>query len=220
MRAIILAAGRGERMRPLTDTMPKPLLEVNGKPLIQYHVENLVRAGVTGIVINHGVFGEQIENHLGDGSRFQVNIRYSAEGNHPLDTGGGIYRALPFLGDDPFLAINADIWTDYPFQNLPVQPTGRVHLVLVENPEHNPAGDFAISDGQVGNAGSRKYTFSGIGVYRKELFDEMSGGVFPLTPLIRKAADKYLVTGEIYDRVWLDIGSPERLASLRNQVSK
>jgi MurNAc alpha-1-phosphate uridylyltransferase len=220
MRAIILAAGRGERMRPLTNTRPKPLLEVNGKPLIQYHVENLARAGINEIVINHGIFGDQIENYLGDGGRFQAIIQYSAEGNNPLETGGGIYQALSLLGNEPFLAINADIWTDFPFQNLPAQPTGLAHLVLAENPEHNPDGDFAICDGHLENTGSRKYTYSGIGIYRKELFDEMSGGIFPLTPLIRKAADKHQVTGEIYDGVWLDIGTPERLARLREQVSK
>ncbi len=220
MRAIILAAGRGERMRPLTDITPKPLLDVNGKPLVQYHIENLVHAGIKEIVINHGVLGEQIENYLGDGGRFQANIQYSAEGNNPLETGGGIFKALPLLGNDPFLVINADIWTDYSFRNLPVQPTGLVHLVLVDNPEHNPDGDFAITDGYIENTGSRKYTFSGIGVYRKELFDEISGGAFPLTPLIRKAADKHLVTGEIHGGAWFDIGTPERLGKLREQIAK
>lgn len=220
MHAIILAAGRGERMRPLTDTLPKPLLEINGKPLIQYHVENLVRAGINRIVINHGIYGEQIEKQLGDGRRFHANIVYSAEGNKPLETGGGIYRALPLLGDDPFLALNADIWTDYPFQKLPPDPQGLAHLVLIENPAHNPAGDFAIEDAFLANTGIRLFTFSGIGVYRKELFQGQVDGVFPLTPLIRRAADNRQVTGEMYSGVWLDIGTPERLRKLRQQIQE
>jgi MurNAc alpha-1-phosphate uridylyltransferase len=220
MRAIILAAGRGERMRPLTDATPKPLLEVNGKPLIQYHIENLVHAGIHEIVINHGLLGLQIEEYLGDGGRFAASLCYSAEGDTPLETGGGIYRALPLLGDNPFLVLNADIWTDYPFGELPSQPAGLCHLVLVENPEHNPGGDFAINNGYVANSGNPKYTFSGIGLYRKELFQDCSGGVFPLTPLIRRAADQQQVTGEIYTGTWQDIGTPERLYKLRNQVFK
>ena len=220
MHAIILAAGRGERMRPLTGTLPKPLLDINSKPLIQYHVENLVHAGINNIVINHGVFGDRIEKQLGDGSRFHANIYYSAEGNTPLETGGGIYRALPLLGNDPFLAINADIWTDFPFQSLPAYLPGLAHLVLIANPEHNPAGDFAIQDTYLANTGTRLYTFSGIGVYRKELFQEQVGGVFPLTPLIRQAVASHRVTGEIYNGVWLDIGTPERLNKLRQQIQK
>ena len=220
MHAIILAAGRGERMRPLTDAMPKPLLDINGKPLIQYHVENLVRAGINQIVINHGVYCDQIEKYLGDGSRFQANLVYSAEGNAPLETGGGIYRALPLLGEGPFLALNADIWTDYPFQSLLSNPPGLAHLVLVANPEHNPAGDFAIQDAYLTNRGARLYTFSGIGVYRKGLFQGQAGGVFPLTPLIRQAADKHQVTGEMYAGAWTDIGTPERLNKLRQQIQE
>lgn len=220
MHAIILAAGRGERMRPLTDAMPKPLLHINGKPLIQYHVENLVRAGISQIVINHGVYGEQIEKYLGDGGRFRANLVYSAEGNAPLETGGGIYRALPLLGEDPFLALNADIWTDYPFESLPSDPPGLAHLVLVANPAHNPAGDFAIKDDCLANTGTRLFTFSGIGVYRKELFQGQVDGVFPLTPLIRKAADKHQATGEMYSGTWLDIGTPERLNKLRQQIKE
>lgn len=200
--------------------MPKPLLDINGKTLIQYHVENLVRAGINEIVINHGVYGDQIEKHLGDGSRFHANIGYSAEGNTPLETGGGIYQALPLLGDAPFLAINADIWTDYPLQSLPFNPPGLAHLVLIGNPEHNPTGDFAIKDAYLANTGIRLYTFSGIGVYRKELFQGQVGGVFPLTPLIRQAVDHHQVTGEIYTGVWLDIGTPERLNKLRQQIQK
>ena len=220
MRAIILAAGRGERMRPLTETIPKPLLDVNGRPLIQYHVENLVRAGINEIVINHGIFGDQIEKHLGDGKHFHAHIYYSAEGTAPLETGGGIYRALPLLGDAPFLAINADIWTDFPYQSLPDNPAGLAHLVLVENPEHNPSGDFAINDANLANTGSSLYTFSGIGVYRKELFHGQVDGVFPLTPLLRRAIEKHQVSGEIYTGIWLDIGTPERLNHLRQQVKK
>lgn len=218
MRAMILAAGRGERMRPLTDTRPKPLLEVGGKPLIHYHVENLVKAGITEIVINHGIMGDQIETSLGDGRHFGAHIVYSAEGTTPLETGGGILRVLPLLGEDPFIVLNADIWTDYPIVQLPQNPPGLAHLVLVANQSHHPEGDFALADSRVSREGSQKLTFSGIGVYRPALFAGCQMGAFPLAPLLRRAMDAGQVTGEFYSGVWMDVGTPERLETIRQQV--
>ena len=217
MRAMILAAGRGERMRPLTDSIPKPLLEVNGKPLIQYHVENLVRSGMTSIVINHARLGAQIERYLGDGSRFGADITYSPEGDLPLETGGGIFNALPLLGTDPFVVVNADIWTDFPFHTLPPQPTHLAHLVLVPNPPYNPGGDFSLAGTQAGVIGTPLYTFSGIAVYRPELFTGCKRGAFSLAPLLRIATARQQVTGELYDGDWMDIGTAERLDELRRK---
>lgn len=211
MRAMILAAGRGDRMRPLTDNTPKPLLQINGKPLIQYQLEKLVGAGIIDIVINHSIMGDQIEACFGNGRQLGANITYSAEGDMPLETGGGIFQALPFLGSDPFIAVNADIWTDYPYQDLPKTLTGLAHLILVNNPQHNPDGDFAIDGGYICNQGTVRYTFSGIGVYSRELFRDCSTGVFPLAPLIRRAADERRVTARLYQGIWMDIGTPERL---------
>lgn len=216
MRAMILAAGRGVRMQPLTDKVPKPLLQIDGRPLIQYHVENLVRAGIQEIVINHAVMGRQIEAYLGDGRKFGAKICYSAEGNMPLETGGGILQALPRLGDQPFIALNADIWTDYPLQNLPQTLPGMAHLVLVRNPEHHPDGDFCLAEsGLVLNRDGSRYTFSGIGVYRPELFAECEPGTFPLAPLLRRSVDRGDVRGELYSGCWIDIGTPERLEAVR-----
>lgn len=219
MRAMILAAGHGERMRPLTDNLPKPLLEVNGKALIQYHVENLARSGMSSIVINHARLGAQIERYLGDGSRFGADITYSPEGDTPLETGGGIYNALPLLGADPFVVVNADIWADFPFHTLPPQPTHLAHLVLVPNPPHHPGGDFSLTGAQAGVAGAPIYTFSGIAVYRPELFAGCQRGAFSLTPLLRNAASRQLVTGELYGGNWMDIGTPERLEELRRKLT-
>lgn len=221
MHAMILAAGRGVRMLPLTDKVPKPLLQINGKPLIQYHVENLVRAGIREIVINHAVMGEQIEAYLGDGRKFGVKIRYSAEGDMPLETGGGILQVLPMLGDQPFIAINADIWTDYPLQNLPQELPAMAHLVLVKNPAHHPGGDFCLADnGLVLNHDGSRFTFSGIGVYRPELFSECEPGSFPLGPLLRHRADRGQIRGELYTGLWTDVGTPERLDAVRELSQK
>ena len=214
MKAFILAAGRGERMRPLTDHTPKPLLKAGGQHLIEYHLHALVRAGITEIVVNHARLGEQIEQALGDGSRYGASIRYSAEGEHVLETGGGIYRALPLLGNDPFLVINADVWTDYHFQQLPQQPRGLAHLVLVDNPVHHAAGDFVLRAGQVSNEDDHRLTFSGIGVYRRELFAPCKPGAFPLAPLLREAMTRDEVSGEHYKGYWMDIGTPQRLQEL------
>ena len=220
MRAMILAAGRGERMRPLTDKLPKPMLPAGGKPLLQYHVEALARAGFTELVINHARFGERIEAWFGDGSAFGVQVHYSAEGDNPLETGGGIKRALPLLGDGPFLVVNGDTWTDFPFASL--QPTlpGLAHLVLVPNPAHHPDGDFALANGEARSTGQPAYTFSGIGIYRPDLFQSAPEHTFPLAPILRRAMDNYQVTGELYRGQWFDIGAPARLAKLEQLLTQ
>ncbi len=214
MKAMILAAGRGERMRPLTDTVPKPLLETGGRSLIEYHLLALARAGVTDIVINHAHLGAQIEARLGDGARYGVRIAYSPENERGLETGGGILRALPLLGAEPFIVVNADIWTDYPFARLPHAPRALAHLVLVPNPAHHPTGDFTLAGDRVDNDAGARHTFSGIGVYRPEMFDDCAPGAFPLAPLLRAAAERGAVSGELYTGDWMDIGTPERLREL------
>lgn len=216
-KAMILAAGRGERMRPLTDTRPKPLLQVAGQALIEYHLQNIQRAGITEVVINHAWLGEKIEAALGDGSRYGLQISYSPEGE-ALETGGGLLRALPLLGEAPFIAINGDIWTDYPLQQLPAEPAGLAHLVLVDNPPHHPAGDFALRDGHILTAGEPRFTFSGIGVYRPELFHGQQQARFPLAPLLREAMTREAISGEHYAGQWFDIGTPQRLQELDHHL--
>jgi len=213
---MILAAGRGERMRPLTDAVPKPLLPVAGRPLIAYLIEALAGAGIRDIVINHAHLGEQLIAALGDGQRFGVRIAYSAEGPTGLETGGGIYRALGLIHTDPFLVVNGDIWTDYPFAHLPDVLTGLAHLVLVDNPAHHPDGDFALKDGQVADQTGSRLTFSGIGVYRHALFAHCRPGKFPLAPLLRAAMRESMVTGEHYRGRWFDIGTVARLSELEH----
>ena len=214
MKAMILAAGRGERMRPLTDHVPKALLTASGKQLIVYHIDNLARAGVHEIIINHAHLGEQIEQALGAGEHYGVRIFYSPEREQVLETGGGIFNALPLLGAEPFIVVNADVWTDYPFARLPAKPEGLAHLVLVANPTHHPRGDFALRGGYVSSDDKVKLTFSGIGVYRAELFAACKPGKFPLAPLLRAAMEKNQITGEHYQGAWFDIGTPERLQQL------
>lgn len=215
---MIMAAGRGERMRPLTDHTPKPLLEAGGRRLIEYHLDALARAGFTDIVVNHAHLGIQIEQTLGDGSRYGVRIAYSPEGDKALETGGGIFRALPLLGDGPFLVVNGDVWTDYPFTQLAREPQGLAHLVLVDNPPHHPQGDFALIGSCVTGSGAARLTFSGIGVYRPELFAGCEPGVFPLAPLLRRAMEAGQVTGEHYRGRWLDVGTPQRLEELDREL--
>lgn len=214
MKALILAAGRGERMRPLTDYTPKPLLKAGGRRLIEYHLDALVGAGIKEIVINHARLGAQIEEVLGDGGRYGARITYSGEGEQALETGGGIHKALPLLGNAPFAVVNADICTDYPFAQLPCQPEGLAHLVLVGNPAHHEAGDFALAEGRVTSGSGNRLTFSGIGVYRPELFAACRPGRFPLAPLLREAIDLERVSGEYYSGHWRDIGTPQRLREL------
>ncbi len=213
MKAMILAAGRGERMRPLTDNTPKPLLQAGGQPLIEYHLRALAEAGFEQVVINHAHLGEQLEQTLGDGSHFDLAIQYSPEGT-ALETGGGIFHALPLLGEEPFLVVNGDVWTDYPYERLRTQAVQLAHLVLVDNPPQHPKGDFALLDGRVSDTEGERLTFSGIGVYRAELFAGCKPGGFPLAPILRRAIAADLVSGEHYQGRWFDIGTPERLQQL------
>jgi len=211
---MILAAGRGERMRPLTDTLPKPLLKVAGKMLIEYHLEKIKAAGIKEVIINHAWLGEKIEEALGDGSRYGLSIRYSAE-TEALETAGGIVNALPIIDDEVFIVINGDIFCDYDISNLPSSLTGLAHLVLVNNPFHNPKGDFVLTtSGAVEQLGENKLTFSGIGIYHKELFTGRKNGRLGLAPVLRQAMDRQQVTGEFYQGIWRDVGTPERLSEL------
>lgn len=214
MKAMILAAGRGERMRPLTDTTPKPLLRAGGRMLIEYHIENLVRAGHCDIVVNHAHLGAQIEAALGDGSRYGARIVYSPEPEGALETGGGILQALPLLGDGPFVVVNGDIWSDLDYRALPHDTDDLAHLVLVDNPAHHPAGDFHLHGARVDGEGLPRLTFSGIGVYRAGLFAGCAPGRFPLAPLLRAAMQRGAVGGVHHTGRWWDIGTPERLARL------
>ncbi len=218
MRAMILAAGRGERLRPLTDTTPKPLIDIGGKPLIEHHIQALATAGFREIIINQGHLGDQLPRTIGDGSRWNVNIRWSDEQAEVLETGGGIHKALPLLGSTPFLVVNGDIWTDYPFTRLRAIKCSWAHLVLITNPPQHPAGDFCLQHGRIRNKGESKQTFSGIGVYHPCLFDNCTAGKFSVVPLLRTAMEKHLVTGELYTGVWEDIGTAERLESIRQQL--
>jgi MurNAc alpha-1-phosphate uridylyltransferase len=213
---MLLAAGLGTRMRPLTDHTPKPLLPVAGKPLLAWHLERLAAAGFVDVVINCAWLGEQIEAYVGDGASFGLRVRISRE-EQPLETGGGIFRTLPLLlagghDDQPFAVINSDVWTDYPLQRLHDVRTTRAHLVLIDNPAHNPRGDFSLAEGGlVAENGAPALTFSGISVLHPQLFADCSGDVFPLAPLLRRAMQAGLVTGEHYRGEWLDVGTPERL---------
>jgi MurNAc alpha-1-phosphate uridylyltransferase len=217
--AMILAAGRGERMRPLTDTVPKPLLRVGGKPLIVHLIERLVAAGYRQMVVNHSHLGEQIVEYLADGSRYGAAIAYSHEEGGGLETGGGIFRALPLIACDPFLVVNGDIWTDFPFERLPARPAGLAHLVLVDNPLHHPQGDFRLEGGRLHADGSPRLTFSGIGVYSRAMFADCCPGKFPLAPLLRAAMARGQVGGEHYRGAWRDIGTPERLGELDRELN-
>ncbi|HVF34873.1 MAG TPA: nucleotidyltransferase family protein [Candidatus Saccharimonadia bacterium] len=243
--ALILAAGRGMRMRPLTDSVPKPLLPLGGRRLIEWHLEALARAGVRDVVVNVAHLAAQFEPALGDGSRYGVGIRYSDEGEEPLETGGGMLHALPLLGAAPFIAVNGDIHCDFDFAALPHEPRGVAHLVLVDNPPHHPRGDFVL--GEAGTlssesapsashlgavAATRNLTFAGIGVYRADLFDDWRGVIgdtpgaretrprFALAPLLRDAMRGGLVTGLHHRGTWHDIGTPHRLAELDATIGR
>ncbi|WP_288094834.1 N-acetylmuramate alpha-1-phosphate uridylyltransferase MurU [Pseudomonas sp.] len=219
MKAMILAAGKGERMRPLTLTTPKPLVRAGGVPLIEYHLRALAAAGFDDIVINHAWLGQQIEDYLGDGSRYGVHIQYSPEGE-PLETGGGIFRALPLLGDEAFVVVNGDIWTDYDFSVLHQPIVGLAHLVLANNPDHHPAGDFQLIDGQVRDAQPdvATLTYSGIAVLHPQLFEGCSAGAFKLAPLLRSAMANGQVSGERLNGQWVDVGTHERLAQVETLI--
>lgn len=218
MKAMILAAGRGERLRPLTDTTPKPLLRVGGKPLMQYTLEALVRAGFDELVINHAHLGDQIEQYFGDGAAFGAQIHWSREPSGALDTGGGIAQALPKLGEH-FVVVNGDLWTDYPFARLREVSPSLAHLVLVDNPPQHPNGDFVLTGQRVTAQGAPCLTFSGIGVYHRDLFSACTSGKFPLAPLLRAVMARDEVRGEYYHGAWQDIGTPEQLAELNRRIS-
>ena len=210
---MILAAGRGERMRPLTDKCPKPLLTVKGRPLIEYHVRALVSAGIVDIVINHAYLGEQIVAYLGDGERYGANIEYSAE-VEALETAGGIIQALPKLGSGPFAIVNGDVWSDYSFSQLPPIIDGVAHLVMISNPVHNPNGDFYFDNGKLHEARGTKLTYSGIALLTPELFESCMPSALPLAPLLREAIVAGSVSAEHFQGEWVDVGTPGRLAAL------
>lgn len=213
MKAMILAAGKGERMRPLTLHTPKPLLPVAGKPLIQWHIDALAAASVHQLVINHAWLGEQLQQYFGDGSAFAVQIQWSAEGE-ALETGGGIRKALPLLGEAPFILVNGDVWTDYDFTALALPQGMLAHLVLIANPEHNLNGDFVLHEGMISNpqAGEAGFTYSGIAVLHPELLADQPIAAFKLAPLLRAAAEQGRVSGEYFAGAWIDVGTPQRLA--------
>ncbi len=224
MKAMILAAGRGERLRPLTDTTPKPMLPLNGKPLLEHHINRLVAIGVKDIVINTCWLGEQIEAYFADGRDFGVNISWSRE-SEALETGGGIRHALPFLGDQPFLLINGDVWSDFPLAELaetalPAELDAR--LVLVNNPEHNPQGDFSLDGILVSYRETQRFTFSGISIFRPQLFaayQSSAGQNFPLRDVLRPAILAGRVAGSIHTGSWYDVGTVERYQQLEAFVN-
>jgi MurNAc alpha-1-phosphate uridylyltransferase len=231
--ALIFAAGLGERMRPLTERTPKPLLIVGGKPLIVWHLEKLAAAGVRYVVINTSHLAEQFPDTLGDGSRWGLRIRYAYEGTTPLETGGGMLNALPLLGSEPFIAVNGDIWTDADFSTLPAEPAGLAHLLLVDNPPQHPLGDFALdARGNVHDEGDVRLTFSGVGVYRQALLQgwrevigdvagaEMQPPRFRLVPLLRVAMATGAISGSHYRGTWTDVGTPQRLTQLETALGE
>lgn len=218
--AMILAAGRGSRMRELTDHCPKPLLKVAGKALIEYHIERLARAGIIHIVINTAYLGEQLPAALGDGSRWNVDIQYSHEQELGLETAGGIVHALPLLGEKPFIVVNGDVWTDYDFKKLSLSKTAQAKLILVKNPEHNLDGDFGIdADKLLSLSALPRYTFSGIGIYHPQFFGGLDEGFRPLREPLFSGIEQGVVQASLYGGEWEDIGTPERLANLDRRLN-
>ncbi len=220
MRAIILAAGRGERMRPLTDRTPKPLLEVGGRPLIEHHLLALRAAGIVEVVVNSAHLGEQIREHLGDGARWQMRIIHSPEPEGALETGGGILNALEAFRGEAFVVVNGDIWCDFDYARMPPLRGDLAHLVLVDNPGHNPQGDFALRGGRVVAESEMRLTFAGLSVLHPDLFAGLEWGRFPLAPLLGRAIDSGRVSGERFPGRWFDIGTPQRLADLDALLSR
>jgi len=214
--AMILAAGRGERLRPITDALPKALVDVRGESLLERHLRAVRAAGIDDVVINLGWCGEQIVERVGSGERFGVTVVYSPEGDDVLETGGGIHRALPMLGDEPFLAVNADVYTDMPLPAPALADGDLGHLVLVPTPAHKPHGDFGLDGGRVRNGPDAPLTFSGIAVYRPAMFAGCQPGRFPLAPLLRDAANADRLSGEHYAGLWTDVGTPDRLSELND----
>jgi N-acetyl-alpha-D-muramate 1-phosphate uridylyltransferase len=219
MKAMLLAAGRGERMRPLTDTLPKPLLSVGGAPLIAWHLAALARAGIREVVINLSWLGEKVRAALGDGASYGLSIRYSDEGPVALETGGGILRALPLLGPAPFLVVSADVWTDIDFARLRLEPDALAQLVLIPNPPHHPRGDFGLDAGWVVNRDSERLTYGNVGIYRPEFFAGFAEGRFPLIQPLNRGIAARQVRGELHRGQWCDVGTPARLAELNHRLS-
>lgn len=224
MRAVILAAGKGERMRPLTLAKPKPLLEVCGTTLIEHHIINLKKAGITKIIINVSWLAQQIMQKLGNGSQYGVDIRYSSEGSEPLETGGGLFNALPLIGNKPFLVVNADIKTDFNFSSIkPLSHSKTLaHLILVDNPDHNNTGDFSINNDSILSYQNSdiKYTYTGIGIYHPKLFDGCSYGIYSVVPLLKKAMTQNNITGQHFKGQWNDIGNIDRLIAINKNCKK
>ena len=218
MKAMILAAGRGERMRPLSDAMPKPLLEVGGYRLIEYHLAALLKAGIRDVVVNLSWLGDRMREVLGDGARHGLSITYSPEGPCPLGTGGGIHRVLPLLGADPFLLVNGDIWIDLPFEDLRRPAGSLAHLVLVANPPYHLRGDFVLEVGGRVVSAPTPLTYAGLAVLDPRLFDGCEAGTFPLKPLLDRALAAGRLSGQRHDGAWSDVGTPERLAALDAQM--
>lgn len=237
MKALLLAAGRGERMRPLTDTLPKPLLEAGDKRLIEWHLHKLAALGIVDVVVNIAWLADRFPDLLGDGDRYGLRLYYSREGDTPLETGGGMLHALPLLGAAPFIVVNGDVWTDYDFAHLPREPAGRAHLVMVDPAAHAPAGDFRLDDegrlherDESATAHLPALTYAGIGVYRPALLEGWRGVIghapgardtpprFPLAPLLRAAMRDGAVTGEHHRGIWTDVGTPQRLRELAGKL--
>jgi N-acetyl-alpha-D-muramate 1-phosphate uridylyltransferase len=218
MKAMLLAAGRGERMRPLSDHTPKPLLRAGGKPLIFWHLEALARAGVREVIINLSWLGPQIRAALGDGREFGLTIQYSEEGSPPLETGGGILQALPLLGPAPFLVVNGDTFTDIDVSDLKLSAAADARLVLVPNPPQHPKGDFGLFGAAIVDKDPRPFTYSGIGIFSPRLFAGCAAGQFPLLPLLQRASAAGRLQGQVHTGQWLDIGTPERLAGLNQML--
>lgn len=216
MIAMILAAGRGERLRPLTDTVPKCLVEVRGQSLLERHLEHVSKAGIKNVVINLGWLGEQIVERVGSGSEYGLNVLYSDEGDNVLETGGGIRKALPVLGSEPFLVLNADIFTEMPVPIVALRDNALGHLVLVPTPDYRAVGDFDLNGGMIRNGDTPALTFGGVAMYRPEFFDGCGAGKFSIVPLMRAAADAGRLQGSLYEGVWADVGTPERLAAIDN----
>ena len=217
MRAMILAAGRGERLRPLTDKKPKSLVEVRAQSLLERHLVNVRAAGLETVVINLGWLGEQIVSRVGSGARYGLEVIYSPEGDNILETGGGIHKALPMLGNEPFLVVNADIYTDMPVPDVKLERASLGHLVMVPTPHYLENGDFELCDGLVRNSDTATLTFSGVAIYRPEFFEGCEAGRFSIVPMLREAADSGRLTGSFYGGLWADVGTPERLADANRQ---
>ncbi len=220
MKCMLLAAGRGERLRPRTDETPKPLIEVAGTPLIEYHLHRLKKAGIEDIVINISHLGQIIQQHLGNGNSFGVHIEYSDEGEQALETAGGIIHAMPLLGDDHFLVLNSDIWCDHDLSFATLSSDKHAHLVLVDNPDHNANGDFSYENEKISNNGNNFLTFSGIGIYHPNFFENQPTEKLALAPLIRDAVDNKLVSAEYFSGNWFDIGTEQRLKQAEKFLEK